>query len=275
MTPLDTEPHQDRLLARADRAADAAEAVVRDVWGDLLAILEKGGPWHAVHAAAARALRRLPHAGRAVTAELVGTARASARWTADRLARALTAVERRRLLGGQLLEKEETLAGDSLLLAVLLPSLEDAQIHEVLHAAGWGERIQALSALADPEVLAGRMATLLAQGQSVAEVARAIRPQVQNVQTVARRVARTAGLWIAHEAELACYDRLGPLIKGYRVNAVLDRATRPEHRARDGQEFYRSPGSGQTGFEEMPRPPREADGSWAFNCRCWLEPILG
>ena len=33
--------------------------------------------------------------------------------------------------------------------------------------------------------LAGRMATLLAQGQSIAEVARAIRPQVQNVQTVA------------------------------------------------------------------------------------------
>lgn len=278
--------HQDRLLARADRVADAAEKVVRGVWDQLLAIIENGiergrWNWQGTFTSASAALRSLPQAAHIVTRDLVSTARDSARWTAVNIVEHLPAEKRAALARRHgILEAEDTdafhaPARDPLDLATLiLPALEEHQIVAVIYAAGWMDRLKALTSLAQPDVLAAQIATGIQQGQTIQEIARAIRPTVAGVQASARRVARTAGLWIAHEAELSTYDQLGDMIEGYQVNAVRDHVTRPEHRQRSGTRYYRVPKAGQLGFDKMPRPPREADGSWAFNCRCWLEPIL-
>lgn len=262
MTTLATaaESHQSRLLRRADKSADAAERAVRKVWRRLLDIIQAGGPHFAVFAAARAALHSLPAVANDVLDDLAATAQDAAKWTAAELSRRTDT----RVVYEDIREIEK----------LVLPPLPLDRIHAVVYQAGWVDRIQALTRLAQPETLAARIANGVQNGDSIAAIARDIRPALQGVQSAARRVARTAGLWIAHEAELHTYEQLPDVILGYQINAVLDRATRPEHRARDGRKYYREPKKSQDGFDVMPRPPREADGSWAFSCRCWLEPIL-
>lgn len=80
---------------------------------------------------------------------------------------------------------------------------------------------------------------------------------------------------VSGDEQLDMHERhAGDLIIGYQIHAVLDEQTRPEHRERDGTVYYRDPGPGQKGMDEMPRPPREADGNMAWNCRCMLTPVL-
>jgi hypothetical protein len=61
---------------------------------------------------------------------------------------------------------------------------------------------------------------------------------------------------------------------GYQVHGIMDDRIRPEHRARNGTIYYRVPRYGNPGLDKMPNPPLEADGSHAWNCRCWIVPIL-
>jgi SPP1 gp7 family putative phage head morphogenesis protein len=282
--------HQERLLARADRVADAAEAAVRSIWLTLLEVMQRGkdrGPayWHSTFNAVRDALSRLPLVAHGVTRELVATARDSAQWTAETTARSLPVGHRAEILRRHLSPRpaagdrhaerlEEEYTETDLVAGLILPAWEDHQILSVVYAAGWVDRLRSLTALSAPDVLAARIASGVQQGLTIQQIALEIRPVVQQVQTSARRVARTAGLWVAHEAELATYGELGDMIDGYRINAVLDHATRPEHRKRDGQVYHCRPVGSQLGLDRMPRPPREADGSWAFNCRCYLSPIL-
>jgi hypothetical protein len=274
---------QDLLLARADRTADAAERVVRRVWLDLLAAIREGGAH--VRTRCAAILRQLPHAAAIVAQDLAGVAQDSARWTARHVAAELTAEQRERVLRGRVLPtgiypkveslfEDERGQDDPLLVGLILPTLTGDQVNAVLRDHGWFDRIQKLTRLANPDTLAARIGALMQAGESIQKIAREIRPLVQGVQTSARRVARTAGLFIAHEAELATYEGLAEMIEGYTIHAVRDHATRPEHLKRDGTKYYRNPKPGQRGLDEMPRPPREADGTWAFNCRCWLSPLL-
>lgn len=267
--------HQDRLLARADRTADAAERVVRRIWLDLVAAIKAGGPWFRVQRACAHILKSLPQAAHIVAEDLAGVAQDSAQWTAETLVEKLTERQAREVLRrrGVLFEAERGEV-EQMLIGAILPTISVEQVNQVLFAHGWLDRLKAMTKLADPETLASRIASLVQDGFSISSIAREIRPVVQGVQASARRVARTAGLWIAHEAEFHTYEQLGTMVSGYQIHAVLDHATRPEHRKRDGRKYYREPRAGQRGFGEMPRPPREADGKWAFNCRCFLSPIL-
>ncbi len=266
--------HQDRLLARADQSADAAEAAVLRVWLDVLRAIKAGGPWATVYVSARAALHALPSVAHTVAADLARAHRDAATWTAEKLAATLPRRHRMALLRRRGLLEDLTTETD-LLAGVLLPPLDAAAVQRVVYGSGWLQQITRLTALAAPDALASRIASLVQQGLPVQKIAQEIRPLVQDVQSSARRVARTAGLWVAHEAEREVYRGLeGDLIAGYTVRAVLDRATRKEHRERDGQQFWCRPGPGQRGMHECPHPPREADGSWAFSCRCWLDPIL-
>lgn len=266
--------HQDRLLARADASADAAGAAVLRVWMALLRAIKAGGSWPVVWNAARHALHALPAVADSVTADLAAAHRDAATWTAHKLARTLPKYARAHLLRRRGLLEDATGETD-LLASLLLPPLDAAAVRRVVFASGWTQTIRRLTRLAAPDALAARIATAVQQGLSVQRIAKEVRPLVDGVQASARRVARTAGLWVAHEAERDVYRGLeGDLIVGYTVRAVLDHATRPEHRARDGRQFFVRPTAGQRPMSECPHPPREADGSWAFNCRCWLAPIL-
>lgn len=268
--------HQDRLLARADASADAAERAIRRVWLTLLDAIRthEGQPWFAVHAAVSRALAQLGSAAYIVAGDLAALHRDSATWTANQLAQTLPRYARLHLLRRRGLVEDES-AFANLLAGILLPPLDRAAVNRVVFGSGWLSQFERLTRLAAPDALAARIAGAVARGLSVQQIAREIRPAVQGVQASARRIARTAGLWVAHEAEAEVYRGLeGDLIIGYTIRAVLDERTRPAHRARDGQQFFVRPGPGQRGMNECPKPPREADGSWAFNCRCFREPIL-
>lgn len=266
--------HQDRLLARADEVADTAERAVLRVWLDLLRAIKAGGSWAVVFASTRAALHSLPAVARTIGQDLVDAHRQSSVWTAHKLAATLPRRHRRALLKRRGL-LEDLVAETDLLADALLPPLDAAAVQRVVFGSGWLQQITRLTALAAPDLLAARIAALVQQGLPVQKIAQEVRPVVQDVQTSAMRVARTAGLWVAHEAERDVYRELeGDLIAGYTVRAVLDRATRKEHRERDGQQFFVRPGPGQRPMSECPHPPREADGSWAFNCRCYLEPLL-
>lgn len=276
---------QHRLLVRTDRSADAAESAVGHVWRLILAALDTPGPPHAVAARVAHAARQLPTVGANVLADLEAGARDAARLTAADIARRLPAraVARLRSRGRRwhrpagLLEDESPVALEELA-DLILPPLLPSQVRAVVYRGGWWDRVAALSKLADPGVLAAKVAAGVQQGWTVQRIAADIRPAVQGVVTSARRVARTAGLWVMQAAELHVYEEgLGDIITGYTVRAMHDERTRPKHAARDGTEYYRQPKPGQKGFDEMPRPPQESpkDGStFAFNCRCRLDPIL-
>jgi len=268
------EEHQAKLLARADQTANQAELGVRRVWLQLLRVIRDGGPWLHVYARAGRVLRLLPAVAHDVAADLTKAHRDAAKWGAEKLAATLPRAARLKLLRRRGL-LEDVAAETDLLVGMLLPPLDEQAVARVVYGSGWWGAFQALTALAAPDSLAAQIASGVQQGLSVQKIAVAIRPLVQDVQTTARRVARTAGLYVAHQAEREVYARIeGDLILGYTVRAVLDSRTRPEHRKRDGQQFFCKPGPGQKGLSECPHPPREADGSWAFSCRCWLEPIL-
>jgi SPP1 gp7 family putative phage head morphogenesis protein len=157
---------------------------------------------------------------------------------------------------------------------LLFPPFTVPEVQAVVYASGWAQRLSAGTKLGSPSVLAGLIAHGLTAGRSQEEIARDILPAVQNVQSSARRVARTESMRVAQAAQMHAHAQLGPLVIGYTVRAVLDQNTRPAHRARDRTAYYAHPGPGQLGYDQMPNPPAEADGSIAYNCRCFLTPIL-
>lgn len=130
--------------------------------------------------------------------------------------------------------------------------------------AGWqdmGANVRKL-----PVDLAATIARLISEGKNQQQVAKEILPYFEGSRMRARRVARTFGLLVSHEGRRAAHDQLGDMLVGYQIHATHDENTRKHHAARDGTIYYKNPEPGQKGFDEMPRPPLEADGSIAWNC---------
>lgn len=162
--------------------------------------------------------------------------------------------------------------------AQLFPSLSADRVTQIVRqptaSLSWQGRIASISGLAPPDQLAALVIQGISQGQTVDRMARAIFPTVNGVRTSARRIARTEGMRVAHEARMDAYAGLGDLIIGYQIHATMDWRVRPHHAARNGTVYYRNPKPGQESMARMPRPPIEEDGSVAHNCRCYLTPVL-
>lgn len=157
-----------------------------------------------------------------------------------------------------------------------LPHVFDAPgpdaAQQLVYSPGWRDRYAAMTRLASPDAIASRVFHGVASGKSIRELSADLLPVVDGVRSTARRVAHDAVLRAAHEGQFAAWQELGDVIVGFRINAVLDTRTRPEHRARDGTVYWKNPRPGQKGLRDMPHPPHEADGSLAYNCRCFLTP---
>ncbi len=162
--------------------------------------------------------------------------------------------------------------------AQLFPALDHDETTAIITrpTAGttWQARIAAQSGLAPPEQLANIVIQGISQGQTIQAMARHMLPAVQGVRTSARRVARTEGMRVAHEARMDCYAGLGDLVAGYQIHSTMDWRVRPHHAARNGTVYYVRPKPGQQSTAHMPRPPLEEDGTVAHNCRCYLTPVL-
>ena len=159
-------------------------------------------------------------------------------------------------------------------IGVVFPPPPKEAVQRIVRSTGWEQRIERVTKLARPEQIADRVVRSFTDGTTGQELVRELTPVLQGVQASARRVVRTEAARVAHEGRMAAYQGLADLVVGYQIHAVKDSRTRPEHLARDGEVYYANPQPGQKGYGEMPKPPLEADGSVAHNCRCWLTPVL-
>lgn len=279
---------------RTERAADAADAAVHKVWADVLRLLANETDPVVAYFRAVQVFRRLlPAARRGLADGLGGLMRWSHRSAVDAILQTmpkewLTAllVKRRvvesRALREDLLgslrffyapggtvgfdEPPEELTADQqreLLQRFVFAPPERSQTDIFLNRliSGFAPRPDLVS----PELLGGIVSAGFSQGKTSQQIAADLLPAVDGVRVSARRTARTWGIHIAHSASMDAYDELGDMVIGYQVHATLDTNTRPEHRKRDGTIYYREPEAGQKGFDEMPQPPLEADGSVAWN----------
>ena len=138
----------------------------------------------------------------------------------------------------------------------------------------WQARLAQQTKLGEPKQLASIITQWRNSGKTPKEMEKAMLPFVQGVRTTARRVARTEAQRVASMTRMETYEELGDLAVGYQIHATMDSHTRPHHAARSGQIYYKQPKPGQLGLDKMPQPPHEPDGSVAFNCRCYITPVM-
>ena len=296
---------QPRVLSRAERAARAADRAVLSVWKALTNAVKAGGMLADVQASVLAALVKLPvTVPAAVAPELSRAVALAHRDAAEAVFDSVPHNRLRDLLPPRLAPaggppfprpfppvlgppgrppNRPRLVGAGfpgdrpparLTVGALFPPPTPDEVTRIVFNSNWAQRMGRLTRLAAPEAVAARVAVGVQQGMTQQQLAKLLRPAVQGVASSARRIARTEGLRVGHEAKQEAYDALGDLVVGYQVHAVLDSATRPEHRRRDGWIFYRDPKPGQRPMTDCPHPPLEADGTVAHNCRCYLTPVL-
>lgn len=281
---------QVEAVLRADAAAEAADRAVRAFWRRVLP-LTRLAP-HEAHGAGVRAgwllalLRQ--EATLAVGWKLLTLAQDTYRQAAKTAAQvlpldALAAAVVMNARGGL---REDVTVADLLapirdheysreeLAGLIFDPPTDEFARAIIYATGWQDRIASGTKLGQPEKIAAVLAGGIAAGRTRQELVRDLTPLVDGVRSSARRIARTEGLRVATEAQLAAHQQFGDLVIGYQIHATLDENTRPEHAARNGTVYWVRPKAGQFGLDAMPRPPREPDGTTAWNCRCYLTPVL-
>lgn len=268
---------EDRVEGRCNRAAVSAEQAVRGVWRDVVSHLESATPYawgHNFHRLRA-IFATLPTALiTSVGTSLAKTAEATSNEERDAILTHLPLKLAKSLLRKRGLTEARNPALEKFA-DFILPRATQQQVQTAFFNSGWATRIANLSKLADPDALAATLASSLSQGATPREAAKQIRPLVQGVQTSARRVARHEVIRTAHEVQHAEYESLGELVIGYQTHAVpRTEYSREIHLKRSGTIYYRNPTGSQLGFDAMPRPPMEADGSIAWGCRCYNTPVL-
>jgi len=128
----------------------------------------------------------------------------------------------------------------------------------------WKQRLNKWShRIVSKEQLIDRIARTYSEGGNLEDLKRAILPLVRNVETTARRIARTEGMRIAGEMANETFLQERDEIVAYHLNATLDSHTRPEHRARDGRCYLPGPDGGVPWV--VPDKP---------NCRCHWTPVF-
>jgi hypothetical protein len=191
---------------------------------------------------------------------------------------AVSAVGRLRLIigaaAGEDVDPAEALA------ALVFPPPPLPAVRQFVYSGDWRQRLAHQTGLAAPRKVAQTVTQAVSQGRSIRELARALQPVLDGVRSSARRVAHDEVIRVSHAMQEHAWDQAGELVVGFTVNAVdfgHSPRSRPEHRKRHGREYLKRPAAGQRGMDECPHPPYESprDGSkLAYNCRCFLTPIL-
>lgn len=181
-----------------------------------------------------------------------------AEWSHLRVARSLTALARREL-------RED--AADYLRLIIPAPirSLLEAIVMPVLNR---------LAGIVSSNPTWSLILQGISEGKNRTELARDIRDSYHTTAVSARRTVRTQGLLVATQSQLQASETIAEEIIGYQVLSVLDSRVRPEHRARHGTIYYRTPRGSQPSMAQMPQPPIDPGNKIAWNCRCILVPVF-
>ena len=153
--------------------------------------------------------------------------------------------------------------------------LNPKQVEAAVKGAGWRELHDIAVKTWKRDSLAKLDRTItqgLIQGQSYPKMARAIKHDVlQSSMANATRIARTEGQRAAVQGQIANADKAGDLgVKVRRIwDATLDRRTRPEHGALDGQAADEE-GMFHTSVGPVAGPLQSGNASFDVNCRCRL-----
>ncbi len=151
--------------------------------------------------------------------------------------------------------------------------IEPPSAFEIMRIVGPAH--EKLTKLFDVDRVAGTVWQGIANGDDRRAIAKTLRTVLNNDVVAARRVARTEGGRVATQSQLAVSEQLADEIVGYQVIAVpKTEYSRPDHLKRSGTIYYRHPTGSQLGFDKLPQPPLEADGTISWNCRCHLAPIF-
>ena len=286
---------QRESVRRADAVANRAERAVQTWWRDLIAILRAApqyGPGWLYRAATAH-YQRLPVLTRTAIADgLVGVWQ----WGDETARRGIPkTVLRRAVAANPTLVTMEAKEGPprrnaprrapargplfvDIIPVGILPDTPASKIPDdllarvVLHRPSEAlirRRVDQLIApflasprpdLVDPRLHAAQMVQSYTQGKGIDEIARDLLPVAEGVKASARRVARTWGVAVANESQMAAHEQLGPdVVIGYEVRSALTADSREWHKDRHKQQYFRDPGPGQKSFYQLPHPPWEPD----------------
>lgn len=278
---------QAETIVSLDRGADQLDAIAHREWGRLLRVLKPGhGHYHANHvailAAFAAIQRQQAEAARKFFTRVATKAGKQAAGTLARTLRpALAKIARPT-------RESVTIGGDTVfpdwlgeepptvdeIADLLFDPPPESWIDDILSHSGLGRH-------APPAELAGAVATTLARGGSTRDAARELLPMFDGNRKQAMRSARTFGIYVANERNLAAAEELGDLVSGYQVHSAGGENARPDHLRRSGAIYYRRPNRGQLSMDQMPHPPVDyttADGSEGtgikWHCRCWMTPVI-
>ena len=262
---------QVRAATRADRLGGTLARIVADALRPaLLAVPDKDHPlragWHAD-----TIKRAVQHLRVTLAREFAAGLEDAARWGHARTAAMLTARVRRTLPARRAVA-EDPFASSG------LGAYEDYVIDpppEWLIRFLAGPAPAKLTSLIDPDRAAGVVYRGVASGHDRKRIARDLSAEFDGYEASARRVARTAGLQVATQTQLAASETLAGMTPAYQILSVLDSRVRPEHRERHGRLYHRRPKPGQFGFDTMPQPPIDQPGNrLAHSCRCYLIPCF-
>lgn len=130
----------------------------------------------------------------------------------------------------------------------------------------WEDRLKKTSKLiTDTDAMSHKIASIVSQGGSMADVRKAILADVNNYKVSAERIARMEVQRVLAETNEAVYDENEDVIDGMQMNAVLDALTRPAHAARNGRIWWKRD---EAAYAKRPSLPDD------YNCRCYWSPVL-
>lgn len=170
----------------------------------------------------------------------------------------------------------EDLSGEgfgALLKRVLFPPPPKIKVDEILRSDRWPDRKEWPRRLREEgfsfNKIVDQITVGYSQGEGIPDISKRLRPLVDNVRYRATRIARTESMRIGQTMQREAFDKVDDLIVGYKINAVMDERTRPEHAERNGRIYWKA-GHGDGGYEigELPDLPD------APNCRCYATPIF-
>jgi hypothetical protein len=272
---------QARALVHTDDLADEVDAATLKAWNRILRLLRVSPPPPDLQKRLAEMLRGISTdaIGR-LTDGMTKLAKITHRQLAmDLVVESPRAVIALALQTTAVKEAKLTPAESAQVQAQLIPPITQTDAEAIVNAPSkgttWQARIQAQTGLGSPDQIAALVAMQAAQGATVQQLTAALAPIVQGNRVTARRVARTEGLRVAHAARMQAFDGLGDMLIGYQIHGTMDWRIRPHHALRNGNVYKINPAPGELSVaNDMPHPPMESDGSVAFNCRCYLSPVL-
>lgn len=170
------------------------------------------------------------------------------------------------------LEKYSMLEARKTINKTFFPGVPKEQILRIIRGESIGKRILAKMAKSgmSPTVLS----SLAMIQNDPMKRQRILSDYFVRMRNNAYTIARTAISGMAGKTGKAAYEALPRDLIGFQVHGILDDRIRPAHRARNGTIYYKKPQYENPGLDQMPNPPLEADGSIAYNCRCWLTPVM-